>query len=74
MKLPDATPCDDRDFFQLNPKCFFEEYLSRNAHDFRGSCLKIAEISTKEALEFVVVFGRHPSHEKGQLCCGPYSP
>lgn len=74
VKVPDVNPHGDRDFFQLNLKYFFEEYLSRNARDFHCSCLKIVERSTKEVLEFLLICGRLPSHEEGQLCCDPSSP
>ena len=74
VKVPDAAPRGDRDFFQLNLKCFVAEYLSRNAADLHCFFLKIAERSTKEALGFLVIFGRLLSPEEGQLYCGSYSP
>lgn len=74
VKVPDAAPRGDRDFFRLNPKCFVAEYLSRNAGDSHCFFLKIAERSTMEALGFLVIFARHLSHEEGQLYCGSYSP
>ena len=74
VKVPDATPPGDRDFFRLNLKCFVVEYLSRNAGDSHCFFLKIAERSTKEAVGFLVIFGRLLSHEEEQLYCGSYSP